>query len=113
MVVVPITVRSQTTDGADIRLLLEARLTSARLSHEEVERIALALVVPAAVQWVRRHELPALDGRLGASLHDVEESVREPVAALGADLLTIATVAVEHLLASPSADLDPNLGGSS
>lgn len=102
--VVPLTARSRTADGADIRLLLEARLTSHRLSAEEIERLALALIVPAAVQWLGRQDLAALDVALRPTLPEIESAVREPLAALGTELLAVALVAGEHLLVSPSRD---------
>lgn len=97
--------RSRTADGADIRLLLEARVTSHRLPVEEVERLALALIVPAAVQWLGRQDLATLDVALRPTLPEVEAAVRAPLAALGAELLAIALVAGEHLLVSPSTDM--------
>ncbi|WGX97532.1 hypothetical protein [Nocardioides sp. L-11A] len=104
--VVPVTVRDRTDDDADIRLLLEAKLSSATLPRAEVDRIALALVVPAAGAWVRRQRLAALEDSLGPRLREVEEGVCHQTRALGADLLSVEVVAVEHLLVSPSADAD-------
>lgn len=110
--VVPLTVRTRTADDADIRLLLEARLASATLPPAELERMALALVVPAVAQWVRRRDLAALEADLvpGApgldrGLAEVCGEVRGPVSALGGDLLSIGVVAGEHLLRSPSGDV--------
>ncbi|WP_436697797.1 hypothetical protein [Nocardioides sp. BYT-33-1] len=104
--VVPVTVRERTDDDADIRLLLEAKLSSATLPLGEIDRITLALVVPAASAWVRRQRLAALEHSLGPRLREVEESVCHQTRALGADLLSVEVVAVEHLLVSPSADAD-------
>lgn len=94
--VVPLTVRCRTADGADIRLLLEADVaTSARTrtAELEIERVAMALVVPAAEEAVRRRDLASLAADPTLDLAHV-----------GGDLLTVRVIAVEHLLASPSAD---------
>ncbi|GAA1509941.1 hypothetical protein [Nocardioides humi] len=104
--VVPVTVRERTEDDADIRLLLDAKLSSATLPQAEVDRIALALIVPAASTWVRRQRLATLEDSLGPRLREVEEGVCHQTRALGADLLSVEVVAVEHLLVSPSADAE-------
>ncbi|MBM7516781.1 hypothetical protein [Nocardioides nitrophenolicus] len=92
--VVPLTVRSRTADGADLRLLLEADVdASGRTSAAELERVAFAIVVPAVEEVVRRRELAQL--------------AEDPTAGLdriGGDLLSVRVVAVEHLIVSPSAD---------
>lgn len=100
--VVPLTVRSRTADGADIRLLLEADVvTAGRASTAELERVALAIVVPAAEEAVRRRELAtlAIDPTLGLD-------------AVGGHLLSVRVVAVEHLLLSPSGEPHPSRPGS-
>ncbi|WGY01454.1 MULTISPECIES: hypothetical protein [unclassified Nocardioides] len=96
MLVVPLTVRSRTADGADIRLLLEADVDAAgRASAAELERVAFAIVVPAVEEAVRRRELAALAADPTAGLDHI-----------GGALLRVRVVAVEHLIVSPSADPD-------
>ncbi|UUW90264.1 hypothetical protein ABFU82_16365 [Nocardioides sp. WV_118_6] len=109
--VVPLTVRARTADAADLRMLLEVRLASPYpdLPDDDLERITLALVIPATSDWVRRHELTALDDALGPRLLTVEDAVRAPMLSLGAELLAVDVIACEHLLASPSAE--PDQGG--
>ncbi|GEB14855.1 hypothetical protein GUY44_01055 [Pimelobacter simplex] len=109
--VVPLTVRARTADAADLRVLLEARLSSPfpDLPDDDLERITLALVVPATADWVRRQELAVLDAGLGPRLLEVEDAVRAPLRSLGAELLAVDVIACEHLLASPSAE--PDEGG--
>lgn len=109
--VVPLTVRARTADHADLRVLLEVRLASPYpdLPDEDLERITLALVVPATSDWVRRQEISALDSALGPRLLAVEDTVRAPMRSLGAELLAVDVIACEHLLASPSAE--PDQGG--
>lgn len=109
--VVPLTVRARTADAADLRVLLEVRLSSPypELPDDDLERITLALVVPATSDWVRRQDLAVLDAGLGPRLLEVEDTVRAPLHSLGAELLAVDVIACEHLLASPSAD--PDEGG--
>lgn len=99
--VVPVTVRAQTSDGADIRLLLEADVdasgkTLSKNVAAELERVALAIVVPAAEEAVRRRDLASLAADPSGGLDDI-----------GGDLLSVRVVAVEHLLLSPSAAPGP------
>lgn len=101
--VVPLTIRTHTGDGADLRLLLEARLAPTRLARDELDRVAAAVIEPVATAWVRRRRLAAIRG-LGPRLGEVENDVRAQLDGLGAPLVTIDVVAVEHLLTSPSAD---------
>lgn len=108
MVVVPVTVRGLTADGADLRLLLEARLASRTLGDAEVERVAYALIEVAAHRWVRRQLLDQIADSIGPRLTAVEDAVREEATALGVDVLAIDVVAVEHLLVSPDPDPDPD-----
>lgn len=92
--VVPVTVRAQTSDGADIRLLLEADVdASGKAKPAELERVALAIVVPAAEEAVGRRDLADLAADPSGGLDDI-----------GGDLLSVRVVAVEHLLLSPSGD---------
>lgn len=101
---VALTVRARTADGADLRLLLEARVSSPDLPDDELERLSIALVVPATSDWVGRHQVRALDGGLGPRLLEVEACARAPMRSLGAELLAVDVIACEHLLASPSAE---------
>lgn len=97
--IVPVTARCRTADGADIRVLLEADVATAarsRTAELEIERVAMALVVPAAEEAVRRRDLASLVADPSLDLTHV-----------GGDLLTVRVVAVEHLIASPSADPAP------
>lgn len=105
-VVVPLLVRAGTRDGADIRLLVDARLSSSWLDGAELERLALALVVPAAAREVRRSLLPELDRSPARVLEPAVEMVRPQIAALGGELHNLEVVAAEHLLRSPSAPDD-------
>ncbi|GAA4819414.1 hypothetical protein ACFQ0K_10780 [Nocardioides caeni] len=101
---VPLMTRARTVEDADLRLLLDARLSSPTLSGADLERVALALIVPAAAEWVRRQRLDALAHSHGRRLPEIEEVVALPLRGLGAELLSIEVVAAEHLLASPSGD---------
>ena len=102
---VPLTVRSLTSDGADVRLLLEAEVRSVPTAPAlDAERITHALVVPALERWVGRHELASLTVELERSVSGVAVQLDEQLGALGTRLLRLEVVAVEHLLASPSAD---------
>lgn len=113
MVVVPLTVRGDTADGADLRLLLEARLASRTLPDAEVERVAYALIEAGAGRWLRSQRLEQLADSVGPRLTSVEDAVREPAAGLGVDVIAVDVVAVEHLLVSPSADpADPDSPGA-
>lgn len=105
-VLVPLTVRATTRDGADIRLLLDARFSSPSLGDGEVERIAVALLVPAAAREVRRSVLRALEHSPSSVLSPALQVVRPQAAALGVELHALEVVAAEHLLASPSAPDD-------
>ena len=94
--VVPLTVRTRIADGAEIRLLLEADVDAPeRTPAADLERVAMAIVVPAAEEAVRRRDLAALEADPTAGLDQV-----------GGDLLRVRVVAVEHLIVSPSADPD-------
>ena len=102
--VVPLTIRTPTADGADLRLLLEARFAPTRLPQEELDHVAVAVIEPVATLWVRRQRLAAIQRALGPRLRDVEDDVRAQLSGLGAPLIALDVVAVEHLLTSPSAD---------
>lgn len=101
--VVPLTVRATASDGADIRLLIEARSRARAGAEPDVERIIHALVVPAAARWLRRHGLEDLASDAHAVGPDLERLVGEELSGLGVDLVGLDVVAVEHLLVSPSA----------
>jgi|GEM_PF-5497191 len=102
---VPLTVRTLTSDGADVRLLLEAEVLSASTVPALVtERVTHALVVPALERWVRRHDLASLTVELERSVSGVAVQLNNELDALDTKLLRLEVVAVEHLLASPSAD---------
>lgn len=102
---VPLAVRARTSDGADLRLLLEVTLAPELVtSQSEIERIAQALVVPALRRWLVEHALSALPDGLLSARTDLEAVVQPEFEALGARLLRLDVVAVEHLLTSPSAE---------
>ncbi|PWN03105.1 hypothetical protein DJ010_08215 [Nocardioides silvaticus] len=101
---VPLTIRASTSDGADVRLLVEAEVRPALPTHNTgVERITLALVEPALERWVGRHQLSELGGELERSLGGVAAKLRSDLGRLDVDLLRIDVAAVEHLIKSPSA----------
>lgn len=106
----PLTVRTRTEDAAELRLLLDAVVapsaSSAASDDAELERVAHALLVPATERWVRRHPLVAIQHSPARARSAIEESVRPEFAGLGATLLRLDIVAIEHLLLSPSADSD-------
>lgn len=110
---VPLAVRGLTTDGADLRLLLEAQVAPGTVTaRAELERIAQALVVPAVRRWLAEHELAGLPDQLFAAQPELESVVQPEFEALGARLIRLDVVAVEHLLASPSGDPVPGTGGA-
>ncbi|KRB78618.1 hypothetical protein ASE01_05040 [Nocardioides sp. Root190] len=106
-VTVPLAVRGRTTDGADLRLLVDVTLApDAPAAGPDLERIAQALVPPAVRRWVGQHELDRLQAALPTARAGLEASVQPEIEALGARLLRLDVVAVEHLLTSPSAEPD-------
>lgn len=108
---VPLAVRGLTTDSADLRLLLEAQVAPGTVTaRAELERIAQALVVPAVRRWLAEHELAGLPDQLFAAQPELESVVQPEFEALGARLIRLDVVAVEHLLTSPSAE--PGVGGA-
>ncbi|UMG94571.1 hypothetical protein [Nocardioides sp. TF02-7] len=98
-VTVPLTVRETTADQKDVRLLLEVvvRPVGASAAHD-VEPLVCG-VVPLVSRWVRRHRLADLTPDLHHVWHD---PVAELLESLGADLLSLRVVAIEHLILSPS-----------
>ncbi len=101
---VPLTIRATTSDGADVRLLVEAEVRPALPVHTTgVERVTHALVVPALEHWVGRQQLSELGGELERSLGGVAAKLRSDLGRLDVDLLRIDVEAVEHLIKSPSA----------
>ncbi len=109
---VPLTVRALTSDGADVRLLLEAEVLSVSVASALVaERVTHALVVPALERWVRRHDLASLTVELERSVSGVAVHLKDELGALDTKLLRLEVIAVEHLLASPSADPDADRPG--
>lgn len=105
---VPVAVRACTTDRADLRLLVDVTVVPVTpAAGPDLERIAQALVPPAVRRWAGRHDLEALQGALPTARSVLEAAVQPEIQALGARLLRLDVVAVEHLLASPSAEPDP------
>lgn len=101
---VPVTVRAHTSDGADIRLLLDVQVQGATIPTMELDRLVHAVAVPETRRWVAQHDLAELQRNLAPELTEVGTSVREGLSAAGASLVLVELVAAEHLLASPSAD---------
>lgn len=101
---VPMTVRGPTADGADVRLLVETMLAAGPTAPPEPVRVAVALLLPAARRWLASHDLARLPERLPGARDALEEAVRDEFGGLDLRLLRFDVVAVEHLLASPSAD---------
>ncbi len=100
---VPLTVRALTSDGADVRLLLEVDVRSGPLPSElGPERITFALVVPALERWVRQHDLASLTVEVERALGGVAAQFRSELLTLGVHLVRVQVVAVEHLIVSPS-----------
>ena len=111
---VPLTIRATTSDGADVRLLVEAEVRPALPTHTAgVERVTHALVEPALERWVGRQQLSELSGELERSLGGVAAKLRSDLGRLDVDLLRIDVAAVEHLIRSPSGpDAPPQRGGA-
>jgi len=116
--VVPLTVRGTTYDGADVRLLLEATVATGPAGNPAgnpaggaagADRATLALLVPAARRWLATHPVGRLRGELAGVPTLLHDEVRDELAELGVRLLRVDVVAVEHLLASPSADGMPGV----
>lgn len=101
---VPLTVRGPTADGADVRLLVETMLAAGPTAPPEPVRIALALLLPASRRWLAGHDLARLPEALPGARDSLEDAVRDEFGELGLRLLRFDVVAVEHLLASPSAE---------
>ncbi len=101
---VPVSVRARTSDDADMRLLLDVRVEGATLPLHDLDRLVLALTVPATRRTVAKHDLAGLQVDLAPELDEVGASVRAGLAEVGATLLDVELVAAEHLLSSPSAD---------
>lgn len=102
---VPLTIRAVTSDGADVRLLVEAEVRPVPPAEDPgVERITHALVEPALEEWVGRHPLSALSGELERSLGGVAARLRVDLGRLDVDLIRLEVPAVEHLIRSPSGD---------
>jgi hypothetical protein len=105
---VPLAVRGRTTDGADLRLLVDVTVVPVTaVAGPDLERIAQALVPPAVRRWAAEHDLDHLQASLPTARTALESAVQPEIEALGARLLRLDVVAVEHLLASPSAEPDP------
>lgn len=102
---VALAVRGRTADDADLRLLVEATVVpdDAR-AGVDLERVAHALVLPATRRWLAGHDLDQLTDALAGAPAELESVVEPEFEALGARLLRLDIVAVEHLLASPSGD---------
>lgn len=101
---VPVTVRARTADRADMRLLLEVHVEAGTVRPGELDRLVHEWTVPAARQWVARHDLSGLQADLAPELDEVAAAVRDGLATVGVAMLGVELVAAEHLLASPSAD---------
>lgn len=107
---VPVTVRARTSDGADLRLLVEVHVEVGPHRAEDADRFVHALTVPAMRQLVAQHDLLGLGTVLAPErspapeLAVVRRIVREGVAEVGMTLVDVELVAAEHLLASPSTD---------
>ena len=100
---VPVTVRTDTADRADLRLILEVRVDGGPLGPHELDRYVHAVTIPAARHWVEAHDLHDLRAELACGLHAIAREIREPLAELGTELLDVELVSAEHLLASPTA----------
>lgn len=111
MTLVPLALRGRTADGADLRVLLDAHVApDAADAGPELERVTQALVVPAVQRWLAEHRLAELPAGLVQARGELESVVQPELTALGARLLRLEVVAVEHLLASPSGE--PDEGGA-
>lgn len=100
----PITVRGATRDEDEIRILLDAVVAPSVIAvgHPDLPRITHALVVPAVERWLRQRSLPEVQADLASARGAVEDAVRPEFGGLGATLLRLDLIAVEHLLLSPS-----------
>lgn len=102
---VPLALRGRTADGADLRVLVDAQVSPVSVDDgRQLERITQALVVPAVRRWLAEHDLAGLPDELLSGRGELEDLVQPEFEALGARLLRLDVVAVEHLLASPSAE---------
>ena len=107
-ITVPVTVRAQSDDDAELRIMLDAVVAPAANASipPDLERLTHALLVPAVERWVRQRSLASFQDNLNVARAAFEDNVRPEFAGLGATLLRLDLVAVEHLLVSPSARSD-------
>lgn len=102
---VPVTVRAHTTDGADVRVLLEVRVGGeGSLTAHDRERFVHAMVMPATRHWVGQHDIAGLEAQLSPVLTEVEQSIRMSLSDMGLRLLDVSLVAAEHVLTPPTTD---------
>lgn len=101
--VLPLTVRGPAADGADVRLLVEATVVAGPAAPADPVRVAHALLLAATRRWLADQDLASLPARLPRVREAVEGGVDEEFSELDLRLLRLDVVAVEHLLASPSA----------
>lgn len=101
-VVLPLTVRGATADGADVRLLVDATVAAGPAAPADPVRVAHALLLAATRRWLAGQDLAGLPSRLPRAREAVEDGVDEEFSELDLRLLRLDVVAVEHLLASPS-----------
>lgn len=100
----PITVRGPAADGADVRLLVEAMVAAGPAAPADPVRVAHALLLAASRRWLADRDLPGLQEGLPQARDALEGAVGAEFRELDLRLLRFDVVAVEHLLASPSAD---------
>jgi hypothetical protein len=100
---VPVTVRADTADGADVRLIVEVRVDGGALEPHDLDRFVHAVTIPATRHRIEGHDLDRLQAELGDELHGVAREIREPLTELGITLLDVELVSAEHLLSPPAA----------
>lgn len=101
---VPVTARAFTSDGSDVRLLMEVRVESGDLEAHDRERLVHAVSVPAARSWIEGRDLAGLQAGLSPALDEIARMISGPLDELGLAVIDIELVAAEHVLAPASAE---------
>lgn len=101
---VQVTVGALTSDGADMRILMDVRVEGGTLEARDRDRFVHAVTIPAVRHWIERHDLSGLQAQLTPVLDEVGRRIQEPLAEMGLTLLDVQLFSAEHLLSRPSTD---------